>query len=55
VLTQALTGLLYGVTRTDWVSYALASAAVLMLALVASYLPARRAAHVNPVVVLRAD
>jgi predicted permease len=50
---QALRALLYGVSPFDAVSYASAAALVLALAAVAAFLPARRAAGVDPVRALR--
>ena len=47
--------LLYGVTSTDAVSFALASGCLLLFALIASYLPARRATEIEPVVALRTE
>jgi ABC-type lipoprotein release transport system permease subunit len=41
-------------TRDPW-TLATAAAAVLVAALVAAYLPARRATRINPVAVLRAE
>ena len=52
---RLLSSLLYGVTPGD--PSTLASAAILLLAVsaVASYLPARRAVHVDPIEALRHD
>jgi putative ABC transport system permease protein len=55
VVTRTLTTVLFGVTPTDALSFATASAALLSITLVASYLPARRAARVDPMVILRAE
>ena len=52
---RMLRTLLYGVTPTDAVSFALASSCLLLFALLASYLPARRATTVDPSVALRAE
>ena len=54
-LTQAMKSLLYGVSPTDPVTYASIAILLAVCAAVASYLPARRAAAVNPVEALRAE
>ena len=55
LLTGVMKALLFGVTPTDPVTYAIVSVLLLSVALVATYLPARRAAHVDPVEALRAE
>ena len=50
-----LRSVLYGVKPVDPLVYAGAASALLMVALAASWLPARRAASVDPVQALRAD
>ena len=52
-LTRVLSSLLYGVTPTDPVTLVLVSCMLVAVALLASYLPARRAARVDPMVALR--
>jgi predicted permease len=53
--TRFLSGQLYGVTALDPATFAAAPALLLAVALVASYLPARRATSVSPVDALRLD
>jgi hypothetical protein len=50
----ALIGL-YGVSPQDGATFGLATAVILLVALVASWLPARRAARLDPVQILRTD
>ena len=45
--------LLFGVARTDALTFAVGPAVLVVVALLASYLPARRAARVDPVIALR--
>ena len=52
---KVLRGLLYGTVPSDPVILSLAAAIMFMVALLASYLPARRAASVDPVQELRAE
>jgi putative ABC transport system permease protein len=53
VLSRALTSLLYQVTGTDPLTFAAVVGVLAAVALVASYLPARRAARIPPVEALR--
>jgi len=54
-LTGALKALLFEVTPTDLATYVLVSAALSGAALLASYLPARRAARIDPQAALRCE
>jgi putative ABC transport system permease protein len=55
VSTRALARMLYEVTPSDPATFALGTVGLLAVALVASYLPARRASGVDPVEALRHD
>jgi ABC-type antimicrobial peptide transport system permease subunit len=55
LVAQALTSALYGVKPYDTTSYVLAVVAVVLVAVVASAIPARRAASVDPLTALRAE
>jgi predicted permease len=54
-LTRALSALLFEVSATDPVTFAAVGLLLGAVAVVASYLPARRAARVDPLVALRAE
>jgi putative ABC transport system permease protein len=53
VLARSITSILYGVTPFDAAIFATASLVLAVVALLASYMPARRAASVDPIVALR--
>jgi putative ABC transport system permease protein len=52
-LTRLIAGLLFGVSPNDTTTFLLVSLTVIVVALVACYLPARRATRVDPLVALR--
>jgi len=55
VLTRLMQGVLYGVTPTDPLTFSGVAVALLAVAAFASWLPARRATRVDPLVALRAE
>ena len=55
VLTKVMSSLLFGVGQTDAVTFAAVSIGALAVALLACYIPARRATKVNPLSALRTE
>ena len=53
-LSRLMASLLFGVSTTDPITYALVSAGLAAVVLGAAYVPARRAPRVDPAVTLRA-
>jgi predicted permease len=54
-LTRLMSSLLFGVTPVDPMTYAVVTVGLGLVVLLASYLPARRAARVDPVLALKSD
>jgi putative ABC transport system permease protein len=55
LLTRLVAGLLYSVGPTDPLTFVCAPIALITIAVLASYIPARRAANVDPMVTLRQE
>ena len=54
-LTRFISSMLFGVSSTDAVTYLGVSLVLAAVALLASYLPARRATRIDPLVALRQE
>ena len=54
-LIRLLSGMLFGVTPTDPMTFVAASAGLSVIAIVTCYVPARRASKVDPGIVLREE
>ena len=54
-LTRLLEGLLFSVSATDPITYAVLAATLASVALIACYIPSRRATRVDPIIALRCE
>jgi ABC-type antimicrobial peptide transport system permease subunit len=54
-LARLMSALLFGVSALDWTTYAAAAVLLLLACALATYLPARRAATIDPMGTLRAE
>jgi putative ABC transport system permease protein len=52
-ITRLMSTLLFGVSATDPLTFACVAALLSLVALLASYIPARRAMRVDPIIALR--
>jgi predicted permease len=55
VVAKLMSGLLYGLSPSDWVTFTVAPLCLTVVVVVATFLPARRAVRLDPVSALRSD
>ncbi len=55
VAAKVLSGVLYGVNATDPLAFLVAPVVLLLVAIVAAWIPARRVTRINPVLAIRGD
>ena len=54
-LARSVSGLLFGVTSEDPITFLGAALVLMTIAVLAGYLPARRASNIDPMICLRAN
>jgi putative ABC transport system permease protein len=54
-LTRWMSSLLFGISPMDSITYAVVSVVLIVASALATYVPARRATHVDPIDSLRAE
>ncbi|MFN7933742.1 MAG: ABC transporter permease [Bryobacteraceae bacterium] len=54
-LHKLLDSMLFGITGTDWRTYAMVAALIVLASMLAAFLPARRASRVDPMIALREE
>jgi ABC-type antimicrobial peptide transport system permease subunit len=54
-LSKSLASFLFGVTPLDWITFALVIAVAMLVAVLATYLPGRWAATIDPALSLREE
>ena len=54
-VTRLISGFLFGITPTDVPTYAVIAAGLVAMSIAASYIPARRAARIDPAECLRSE
>jgi ABC-type antimicrobial peptide transport system permease subunit len=55
VLTRVMASLLFGISATDAATFAAVPLALALIAMLATYIPARRATKIDPIVALREE
>jgi ABC-type antimicrobial peptide transport system permease subunit len=54
-LTRLMRSMVFGVSTSDPATYAAVAALLLVVALLAAYIPARKATRIDPMIALRAE